>query len=147
MDETSKIQYENWSSPRAMVQLLELILSEKILQPATHQQLWDAMVNTYLGKGRIKGKLPEGTIVAHRTGTGAQDESGNTTAVNNVGIVILPNGKHFAIVVFITNTPEDIKAAEAAIAEIARLAYDHFSVDRKLKKKKKNNQLCQSGKK
>lgn len=134
---TPKVQYENWSSPRAMVQLLNLFHHKKILQPTTHQLLLDAMVNTYLGKKRIKGKLPEGTTVAHRTGTGAPDENGNLTAVNNVGIVTLPNGKHFAIVVFITNTPEDSTTAETVIAEISRITYDHFSVDRKQKKTKK----------
>jgi beta-lactamase class A len=137
MHETPKIQFENWSSPRAMVQLLNLFYQKKILQPATHQLLWDVMVNTYLGKGRIKGKLPVGTIIAHRTGTGAPDENGNMTAVNDVGIVTLPNGNHFAIVVFITNTPEDTTTAEAAIADISRTAYDHFSAAKKTKKKKK----------
>lgn len=137
MHETAKAQYENWSSPRAMIQLLDLFYQKKILKPATHQVLWDAMVNTYLGKARIKGKLPEGTIVAHRTGTGSPDENGKMSAVNNIGIVSLPNGNHFAIVVFITNTPEDTATAEAAIAEISRIAYDHFSLDKRPRKKKK----------
>jgi beta-lactamase class A len=126
MHQDNKLQFENWSSPRAMVELLDLFYQRKILQPTTHQFLWNGMVATYLGPKRLKGLLPPATVVAHRTGTGGPDDKGVTGAVNDVGIVTLPDGQHYAIAVFISRTPEDIQKAESIIAGINKLVYDHF---------------------
>lgn len=127
MHENPKLQFENWSSPRAMVQLLDLFFQKKILKRTTHKFLWDGMVATYLGKNRMKGLLPANTMVAHRTGTGAPDENGLLGAVNDVGIITLPDGKHLAIAVFVTRTPEDVKNAERKIAQVTKGAYDRFT--------------------
>jgi beta-lactamase class A len=127
MHQDWNLQFKNWSTPVAMSELLNLFFQKKILQPATHQFLWDAMVTTYLGPNRIKGQIPAGTIVGHRTGTGGPNEKGINGAINDVGIVTLPDGKHFAITVFISNTPEDVKKAEAVISDITKLVYDHFA--------------------
>jgi beta-lactamase class A/beta-lactamase class A VEB len=62
------------------------------------------MKETETGKNRLKGQLPRGTIVAHKTGTsGTNKTTGITAAVNDIGIVFLPNGGHFFISVFANN--------------------------------------------
>ena len=78
------------------------------------------MLECQTGKGRIKGDLPPGTKVAHKTGT-----IGGT--VNNTGIIYLPNNLgHVAITVFTKDTTADTDEVEEIIAKIARLAYDYF---------------------
>ena len=72
------------------------------------------------GLARIKGLLPQGTDVAHKTGSLGG-------VANDVGFITLPgDAGHIAISVFTkaSNKPEE--AAEKAIAEIARTIYDYF---------------------
>ena len=78
------------------------------------------MLRVQTGEGRIKGVLPPGTDVAHKTGT-----IGGTT--NDVGYVYLPDAAgHVVTVVFVKNSARPIPAREAAIAQISRAIYDYF---------------------
>ncbi len=61
------------------------------------------MTETTTGTKRIKGLLPNGTVVAHKTGTSATVK-GVTAATNDVGLVTLPNGRHLAIAVFVSDS-------------------------------------------
>jgi beta-lactamase class A len=72
------------------------------------------------GKSRIKGLLPQGTDVAHKTGSLGG-------VANDIGFITLPgDAGHIAISVFTkaSNRPED--ASEKAIAEVSRTIYDYF---------------------
>jgi beta-lactamase class A/beta-lactamase class A VEB len=71
--------------------------------------------------------VPKGTVVAHKTGWSGTNKDGVTAAVNDIGIIFLPNGQHFAISVFVTNSKEDIATNERIIADIAKVAWDYFS--------------------
>jgi beta-lactamase class A len=84
------------------------------------------MIETKTGANRIKGHLPSGTVVAHKTGT-STTVRGVTAATNDIGIVRLPDGRHLAIAVFVADAKMDLAAREAIIARIARAAWDHYS--------------------
>ena len=122
------VQYRNWSSPAAMAQLLSMFYHDRILSRKSKEFLWQAMVNTSTGLRRIKGLLPEGTLVAHKTGSSGAGADGITAATNDAGIVALPNGKHVAIVVFVSETTSEERTCEDVIAEIARAVWDGYSV-------------------
>jgi hypothetical protein len=49
-----------------------------------------------------------------------------TAATNDAGIVTLPDGKHFAIVVFVTNSPENQDTRERVIAEITKAVWEYY---------------------
>jgi beta-lactamase class A len=116
-------QFLNWCKPRAMLRLLELFYDEKLLSPRSHALLWKMMAETSTGPNRIKGLLPKGTEVLHRTGLGPTNNDGRIGAVNDVGIVRLPDGKYFAIVVYISRVKAEVATAENVIAQIALAAY------------------------
>jgi beta-lactamase class A len=118
------VQFTNWCKPRAMLRLMELFYDKKLLSPASQELLWKMMAETSTGVNRIKGLLPAGTEVLHRTGLGGQNEERRTGAVNDVGIVRLPNGKYFAIVVYIGRVKGEVSSIEKVIAEIALEAFD-----------------------
>ena len=122
-----EIQYRNWSSPAAMGQLLSLFYHDKILSMKSKEYLWQLMVNTKTGPGRLKGLLPEGTIVAHKSGSSGTNENGIAAATNDVGIISLPNGKHVAIAVFVSNCTVEEEACEKTIAQIAKMVWDVYS--------------------
>lgn len=76
--------------------------------------------------GRIKGLLPPGTVVAHKTGTGGTRD-GVTSATNDIGIITLPNGNHIAIAVFVGDSTGDQKIRESVIAKISRAIFDKWN--------------------
>jgi beta-lactamase class A len=108
------------STPDAMAALLERIYRKDLLKEKSADLLLDIMKRCQTGQARLKGLLPEGTEVAHKTGT-----IGGST--NDVGIITLPdNAGHVAIAVFVKSSEKEIPARERAIAEIARAVHDFF---------------------
>lgn len=108
------------STPVAMTTLLIKLIKEPILKSGTKNLLLDIMKRCESGLGRLKGLLPPGTEVLHKTGT-----IGMTT--NDVGIIVLPqNAGHIAISVFVKSSTKPIPERERAIAEVARSIYDYF---------------------
>lgn len=107
------------STPRAMLALLAAIDRGGALNPESRAVLLDTMTRTSTGRNRIRAGLPEGTLVAHKTGTLAG-------VTDDVGIVRLPDGRHLAMVVFVTG-PEGHGPHSALIAQVARVLYDGYS--------------------
>lgn len=108
------------STPDAMSELLVRIARKEVLKPDTGELLLDIMRRCRTGDTRIKGVLPLGTVVAHKTGTIAQ-------SANDVGILTLPDGAgHVALSVFVKKSEKDAAARDRAIAEIARAVHDFF---------------------
>lgn len=108
------------STPDGMAALLEKIYHRDILKPESVDLLLDIMRRCRTGEARLRGLLPQGTEVAHKTGT-----IGGST--NDVGIITLPdNAGHVAIAVFLKSSQNDTSARERGIAEIARAVHDFF---------------------
>jgi len=119
------VQYTNWCKPKAMINLIDAFYTGKALMPASRDFLYKIMTETTTSPGRIKGLLPAGTVVAHKTGSSDTNAAGVTAGTNDVGIITLPNGKHVAIAVFITNSNADAATRDAVIAKIAKAVYDY----------------------
>ncbi|WP_149243025.1 class A beta-lactamase, subclass A2 [Dyadobacter sp. 32] len=122
------LQFQNWTTPKASVAVLQkfFINKQALLSPKSYDFLWQVMKGTQTGKARLRGKLPEKTIVAHKTGSSGTNKEGLTAAVNDMGIVFLPNGRHFYISVFVTDSKENAGANEKIIADVAKAAWEYF---------------------
>jgi beta-lactamase class A len=108
------------STPAAMNRLLDKIYKKEILNPESCDLILSIMLQCQTGEGRIKGELPPGTPVAHKTGTIAG-------TFNDTGIITLPDGLgHVALTVFTKDSEDEAEDVERIIAEIARLVYDYF---------------------
>jgi beta-lactamase class A len=120
--------FQNWITPNAAVQTLRLFYENKngLLSPSSYNFFWQTMKETSTGVKRLKGLLPEGTVVAHKTGSSGTNEAGLTAATNDWGIVFLPNGHYFIISVLVTNSYESDETNERIIAEVCKVAYDFF---------------------
>jgi len=106
------------STPAAMLGLLRMIDAGEMLKPESRALLLDMMSRCITGSNRIRGLLPIGTRVEHKTGTLA----GYT---GDVGFVTLPSGRRIAVALFArggANRP-------AVIATAARAIYDAFGVE------------------
>ena len=112
------------STPAAMSTLLQQIWNRDILSEESSALLIDIMYRCQTGEARLKGVLPAGTEVAHKTGT-----IGQTT--NDVGIIDLPGGAgHVVTVVYVKESEVEIPEREAVIAQIARAVHDYFVFNR-----------------
>jgi len=108
------------ATPDGMVTLLARIFRKDLLKSESAELLLDIMRRCRTGDARLKGMLPLGTEVAHKTGT-----IGGTT--NDVGIVTLPDDAgHVAIAVFVKSSDKETSARERTIAEVARAIHDYF---------------------
>ena len=63
------VQYRNYASPNAAVVLLRALHEGQGLSKSSQALLLQLMTDTTTGSKRIKGLLPDGTVVAHKTGT------------------------------------------------------------------------------
>jgi beta-lactamase class A len=107
------------STPKAMLELLLAIDSGKVLSEKSREFLLATMSRTRTGSGRLKGLLPKGTPVGHKTGTIGG-------VANDVGFITLPDGRRFAIAVFTKSSTTSEADRDRAIAEVTRTLYDFY---------------------
>ena len=106
------------STPTAMLGLLRLIDTGSSLRPGSRALLLDMMRRCKTGSNRIRGILPAGATVEHKTGT----LSGYT---GDVGFLTSPSGQRIAVAFFARggeNRP-------GVIATAARMIYDAFGAE------------------
>lgn len=126
LGQDTAVQYRNYATPDAAVVLLRAFHEGKGLSKSSHALLQRLMTETSTGLKRLKGLLPDGTVVAHKTGT-SSTANGMTAATNDVGLVTLPNGLHLAIAVFVSDSKANDALREEAIAKVAKAAWDEWS--------------------
>jgi len=116
-------QYRNWFEPAGAVQLLRRMSDNSPLTPEHTRILLTWMQDAATGLKRIKGDLPPGTMVMHKTGSsGTRD--GVTFATNDIGLITLPDGRRLAIAIFVSDSKAGDDARDAVIARIAKAADD-----------------------
>lgn len=120
-------QYSNWTTPLAAVRLLERFRRGELLPDEYGCFLERTMLGTITGPDKLRGLLPAGTAVAHKTGSTFRDAQGVMVAENDIGFVRLTDGRCYSIAVFVMDSQEDDTTNAAVIARISRLVYDSFS--------------------
>jgi beta-lactamase class A len=110
------------ATPADMTKLLARIWKMDLFSPVYATKLVGVMDRCQTGKARIKGMLPQGTEVAHKTGSMGG-------VVNDVGIITLPgNAGHVALSVFTKGSYRPEEVSEKTVAEISRTIYDYFAM-------------------
>jgi beta-lactamase class A len=118
---------DNTGTPVALVDLLARMASHQVgLSEASAIHLENLLIGVKTGPNRLKGALPAGTAVAHKTGMSGTAR-GITDATNDVGLVTLPDGRRIAVAAFIHGSPADLETRDRVIAQMTRAAYDVFS--------------------
>ncbi|MFT3755624.1 MAG: class A beta-lactamase [Pseudoxanthomonas sp.] len=107
------------STPAGMASLLQLIWQGKALKPDTTAVLKQILLDCRTGQARLKGMLPGGTPVAHKTGS--VDD-----VANDVGVITLPSNKGEVVIAVFVKSPRDDAAKDKAIAQVARAVHDYF---------------------
>jgi beta-lactamase class A len=110
------------TTPDAMVALLTALVNGNALGKASGILLLDTMARCKTGSKRIKGQLPRGLTVAHKTGTLKH------ITTNDVGILTLSRGSGPLIAaIYLTGSPQPLAEQERAIASAAVALYRYYS--------------------
>ena len=109
------------ATPDGVVDLLQKLYTGNLLSAVHTSRLIQIMEKTTTGPARLKGLLPAGLTVAHKTGT-TGDVGKLNGSTNDVGVL----GGLIAIAVFVKGSTASLSAREHVIAEIAKTAWDSW---------------------
>lgn len=113
------------AAPNAIAGALARLHRGELLSPASTAWLITTMQASHTGKQRLRGAVPPGWQFGHKTGTG-QDLRGRTAGYNDVGILVAPDGKSYAVAVMIGDTPRPIKERQELMqAVVAAVVANH----------------------
>jgi beta-lactamase class A len=108
------------ATPEATALLMAELWRGAGLSSESRDRLVEAMSAGRSGPRRLRGHLPSGTPVAHKTGTMA-------AAVNDVGIITLPDDAgHVAVAVYVNTLHRTTYRRERTIAQASRVLFDYF---------------------
>lgn len=127
MHKNWKTQYDNYSTTNSAVQLLKKFYDGKLLSKKSTDYLMQIMIGTKTGTNKIVEQLPKNTPVAHKTGASGKNNEGLTVAENDMGIITLPNGKHYAIAIFVSNSMESDAVNCKMVSDISKAVWDDFN--------------------
>ncbi|KFF12529.1 beta-lactamase [Chryseobacterium soli] len=120
-------QYENYSTTNSAVQVLKKLYDGKLLSKQSTEFLMNIILGTKTGVNKMIEQLPKNTPVARKTGSSGKNDQGLTGAENEIGIITLPNGKHYALAVFVSNSTESNEANCKMISDISKAVWDYFN--------------------
>lgn len=117
--------YSNWTTPLAAAALLEKFYSVRDSSEYTGY-VWKLMSDCRTGQNRIPGHI-SGKVsqIAHKTGTGDIDADDRIMAVNDIGVVLLPDGRHYSIAVFVSDAAAGMEECEEFIAKVSEAVYEY----------------------
>ncbi|KYH07077.1 class A beta-lactamase [Chryseobacterium cucumeris] len=121
------VQYENYSTTKSAVDILKKFYDGKILSKKSTDYLMKVLWSTSTGLNKMVEQLPKNTPVARKTGASGKNKAGLTGAENEIGIITLPNGKHYALAVFVSNSTETDAVNCRMISDISREVWEYFN--------------------
>ncbi|MCW3169587.1 CGA/CIA family class A beta-lactamase [Chryseobacterium sp. 09-1422] len=121
------LQYKNYSTTQSAVDVLKKFSDGKLLSKRSTEYLMKVMLSTSTGLNKLVEQLPKNTPVARKTGSSGKNDAGLTGAENEIAIVTLPNGKQYAIAVFVSNSTESNVVNCKIISDISKAVWDDFS--------------------
>lgn len=108
------------ASPRGILTFFHALQDDdELLSPASRALLMKIMTETPSGAERLKAGFPPGSVFAHKTGASRTD-LGVAPATNDIGIVTLPDGRRYAVAVFLKAATLDAPGREKIHADVAR---------------------------
>ena len=133
---------QNWTTPLAVARLLEKFLTGNILRAADSDFIMATMLGCATGANRLARPLAgTGATLGHKTGTSDRDADGRLMALNDAGFVLLPDGRHYTIAVFVKDSRESDAATEALVADISSCVYGYIAGGRRTAEAPRNTAI------
>lgn len=112
------VQFDNWTTPNAMVDFLRLMNDGKLLDKANTAVLWEIMSSA--SSGSVNRLVPKTVTFARKTGYSGANSQGIIAAQNDVGIIELEDGRRVAYAIFLTDSTLGTDAGYDILAQIGK---------------------------
>lgn len=130
--------YDNWTTPLAAAQLLGKFYEMRDSDDYS-RFVWKTMANCQTGANRIPKYIADKTqLIVHKTGTGGPAPDGKVMGINDIACIILPDGRHFELAVFIKDADCTPEKCEEVIARIANLSLAYVESGKTLNSKRRS---------
>lgn len=126
MQSAWKNQYENYTTMKSATKLLKDFYQGKILSKKSTEFLLGVMYRTSTGLNKIVEQLPKSAKVAHKTGSSGKNDAGLTGAENDIAIITLPNGKTYAIAIFVSDSTESYDVNCKMTSDISKVVFENL---------------------
>ncbi|MCQ4034620.1 class A beta-lactamase, subclass A2 [Kaistella montana] len=130
MQSAWKNQYENFTTVKSATKLLKEFYEGKILSKKSTEFLLGVMYRTSTGLNKIVEQLPKSTKVAHKTGSSGHNDEGLIGAENDIAIITLPNGKTYAIAIFVSDSTENYDDTCKLISDVSKKVWDFLNTSK-----------------
>lgn len=115
LNENARRDPRDTTSPAAIGGTMRNLVMGNALAAAARERFRGWLMGTRTGPGRIRAGIPSGWTMGHKTGTCG-------TAFNDVAFFRTPHGNEYVLAVYLDRPTVPDARAEAAIADVARLA-------------------------
>ena len=122
--------YENRTSPLACAILINKTLNETLTDRAMQDSIVMWLGNCQNAPGRMAAAVAQfpNTRLYHRTGSGYTNENGEIAAVNDVGVIVFPDGRKLTVAVLIKDFAGEQSEADSTIAAITSKVLNRLTV-------------------
>lgn len=114
------------ASPRAIALALGRVVRGELLGKPTAEHLLGLLGKVKSGPNRLKGGVPAGWSIGHKTGTG-QELRHEQAGYNDVGVLTAPDGHRYSIAVMIGRTavpiPQRMELMHGVVQAVVRYHY------------------------
>ena len=120
---------ENVSSPLSAADLMDRLASGTLpLGKEYADFIRSTLLECRTGLNRLPLPLEgSGALIGHKTGTSDREADGHWTGINDVGFVLLPDGRSYTLAVFISDSALGMEENEKLIADISGAVYSELS--------------------
>jgi beta-lactamase class A len=116
------------ASPAGITNALAALSRGELLSAPSTARLLGLMHDARTGPRRLKGGLPPGWSIAHKTGTG-QDFEGYSNGINDVGLLTAPDGHAYAVAVMMRHTRHAVPERLAFMQAVTRAVAEQWARD------------------
>lgn len=119
---------ENVSSPLSAADLMDRLASGTLpLGKEYADFIRSTLLECRTGLNRLPLPLEgSGALIGHKTGTSDREADGRWTGINDVGFVLLPDGRSYTLAVFISDSALGMEENEKLIADISGAVYSEL---------------------
>lgn len=117
----------NRNHPLSAAMLINALFTKQLYAADYQNFLKHTLVSCETGANRLASPLKAtGATIGHKTGTGFTAPDGTAQGTNDVGFVTLPNGRSYAIAVFVRTSSADLPSTERIIARLSEITLNHM---------------------
>lgn len=117
------------ATPTGLATALVALKRGELLSQESTDAFLATMSEARTGPRRLKGGLPSGWSIAHKTGTG-QDWRGGSIGINDVALLTAPDGRSYAVVVLMKRTTKPVPARLAFMQQVSKAVVTSWESER-----------------